>query len=90
MTLADLLQRLGVADVSGNSASSSPPEVSHAVVQGVSACPADLRALGIERADAYLDLLHAERPEQGTREWLLRPVAETRLAAICFAMAWFE
>jgi hypothetical protein len=66
------------------------PEVPHAVVQGASACPADLRALGIELADAYLDLLHAERPEERTRGWLLRPVAETRLAAICFAMAWFE
>jgi hypothetical protein len=66
------------------------PTVPAAVVLGMRGGPGEVRPLGEDLTEAYLDLLSDEPAHVRGRPWLLTPASEGRLGAMCLAMSWFE
>jgi hypothetical protein len=51
---------------------------------------AELRDLGLDLLQGYLELVQREHPSHRENRWVLDPEAEARLDRFCFAGAWFE
>lgn len=71
-----------------------PPRVPDPVLHGINGA-GHLRGeavqdLGERLAEAYLELMDDHQLHRRGTPWLLAPAVEGRLAAICYAMAWFE
>jgi hypothetical protein len=66
------------------------PAVPAAVRFGVELCPDRIRSVGTQLVEAYLDQLMIGQPYERGRPWILSKRDESRLASLCFAMAWFE